>query len=107
MCILTAGLIVCLFVCFLVYLFVYFSFHFLSILVQVIFSSSQTYELMHCLDEIRLSFRTKEYLGHSDQELSEDPSVRPRAQGPGMKSSKSTKVISYLAFSLGSKGGEV
>ncbi|XP_068761276.1 nuclear pore complex protein Nup85-like [Montipora capricornis] len=58
---------------------------------EIIFSSSQTYELMHCLDEIRLSFRTKEYLGHPSEEPSDESSVRPAAMGPGMKSLKSTK----------------
>ena len=32
---------------------------------QVIFTSEQTYELMRCLEELRLSFRSVEYLGGS------------------------------------------
>jgi len=62
-------------------------------LAQVIFSSSQTYELMHCLEEIRLSFRTKEYLEHPDRAPAEEPLLRTLSQGPGLKSAKSTKVI--------------
>jgi len=58
---------------------------------EVIFSSSQTYELMHCLEEIRLSFRTKEYLEHPDREPAEEPLLRPLSQGSGLKSAKSTK----------------
>ena len=45
---------------------------FLFFMFQVIFSSSQTYELMHCLEEVRLSFRSDDYLARSsrDQETS-------------------------------------
>jgi len=48
---------------------------------------------MHCLEEIRLSFRTKEYLEHPDREPAEEPLLRPLSQGSGLKSAKSTKVI--------------
>ncbi|KAK2564164.1 Nuclear pore complex protein Nup85 [Acropora cervicornis] len=53
---------------------------------EVIFSSSQTYELMHCLDEIRLSFRTQEYLGHPSKGPADDRSIKSAPMGP-----KSTK----------------
>ncbi|KAM7443262.1 Nucleoporin nup85 [Porites harrisoni] len=59
---------------------------------EVIFSSSQTYELMHCLDEIRLSFRTEEYLEHPDKGLSEERSKRAAIGGSRAKTSKSIKV---------------
>ncbi|XP_048576218.1 nuclear pore complex protein Nup85 isoform X2 [Nematostella vectensis] len=37
---------------------------------EIIFTSNQTYELMHCLEEIRLSFRSADYLkqGHAQKE---------------------------------------
>lgn len=69
---------------------------FSAFLSQVIFSSSQTYELMHCLEEIRLSFRTKEYLEHPDKKPAEEPLLRTLSQGTGLKSAKSTKVIISL-----------
>lgn len=53
---------------------------------EVIFSSSQTYELMHCLDEIRLSFRTQEYLGHPSKGPADERSIKSAPMGP-----KSTK----------------
>ncbi|XP_015767153.1 PREDICTED: nuclear pore complex protein Nup85-like [Acropora digitifera] len=53
---------------------------------EVIFSSSQTYELMHCLDEIRLSFRTQEYLGHPSKGPADERSMKSAPMGP-----KSTK----------------
>lgn len=53
---------------------------------------------MHCLEEIRLSFRTKEYLEHPEREPAEEPLLRTLSQGPGIKSAKSTKVI-ILFFS--------
>lgn len=58
---------------------------------EVIFSSAQTYELMHCLEAIRLSFRTKEYLDHPDKEPTDEPLIRTLTQGPGPQSVKSTK----------------
>lgn len=58
---------------------------------EVIFSSSQTYELMHCLDEIRLSFRTEEYLEHPDKGLSEERSKRAAIGGSRAKTSISIK----------------
>lgn len=58
---------------------------------EIIFSSAQTYELMHCLEEIRLSFRTKEYLEHPDKEPTDEPLMRTLTQGPAMQSVKSTK----------------
>ena len=51
---------------------------------------------MHCLEEIRLSFRTKEYLEHPDRAPAEEPLLRTLSQGPGLKSAKSTKVIISL-----------
>lgn len=54
---------------------------------------------MHCLEEIRLSFRTKEYLEHPDKEPTDEPLMRTLTQGPAMQSVKSTKVrrpYSYL-----------
>ena len=53
---------------------------------------------MHCLEEIRLSFRTKEYLEHPDREPAEEPLLRPLSQGSGLKSAKSTKVIMFSFF---------
>ena len=76
--------------------FVRWSSFFSAFLAQIIFSSSQTYELMHCLEEIRLSFRTKEYLEHPDREPAEEPLLRTLSQGPGLKSAKRTKVIISL-----------
>ncbi|CAH3040149.1 unnamed protein product [Pocillopora meandrina] len=58
---------------------------------EVIFSSAQTYELMHCLEAIRLSFRTKEYLDHPDKEPTDEPLIRTLTQGPESQSAKSTK----------------
>lgn len=33
---------------------------------QVVFTSNQTYELMHCLEELRLSFKSADYIGTSE-----------------------------------------
>ena len=37
----------------------------------MVFTSEQTYELMRCLEELRLSFRSAEYLGNSEKSASE------------------------------------
>ncbi|CAB3990108.1 Nuclear pore complex Nup85 [Paramuricea clavata] len=38
---------------------------------KVIFTSEQTYELMRCLEELRLSFKSAEYLGNSEKPTSD------------------------------------
>ena len=43
---------------------------------QVIFTSEQTYELMRCLEELRLSFRSAEYLGGSEKSTTDKDNNR-------------------------------
>ena len=59
---------------------------------QVIFSISQTYELMHGLEEIRLSFRSHDYLGHSGKGLAGERSERTGRESLGKKTSKTARV---------------
>lgn len=67
---------------------------------QIVFTSNQTYELMHCLEEVRLSFKSADYIGTSEGSSGDTKDKDEQEENWSSKTSDGDKSVLFQPIRL-------